>query len=245
MEKGELKKAVPYAATGFNGELGFENKLFCIKNLILNHEPQNYLYFFSQNDQGFCGITPELLFSFKDHQFKTMALAGTAPVGISKEEFLNNKKEVSEHQYVVEFLRQKLSSLGDFNFSPMQVKAQGAIGHLLTLVEGELPQIDYFEIINLMHPTPALGGLPQNKALEFLKILNEELPRFHFGAPFGVVSSKEEALSVVLIRGLFWQKHSAFIGAGCGVVLESEFEKEWNELNLKINATKKNLGILN
>jgi anthranilate synthase component 1 len=60
----------------------------------------------------------------------------------------------------------------------------------------------------------------------------------------GFCNSEGEAHFVVMIRGLFWDDTHARIYAGCGVVEQSVFEKEWEEVKLKMKSIEKNFGLV-
>lgn len=243
IQKNNIQKAVPYISKGKTGNLLPEHKILFLKNLLSHHSKDNYFYFYANKGIGFCGVTPELLF-FKNAQgFQTMALAGTAAVDASDEDFFINEKENKEHGLVVSFIKSKLSQVAPVIEGGKSIKKVGKLRHLLTPLMMESVDISYERAVQLLHPTPALGGVPQGEAVAVLNKINELIPRGFFGAPFGYKNQSGDFLSVVLIRGLFWNNDEAKIYAGCGVVSESDFEKEWTEINLKLSSTEANLGL--
>ena len=79
---------------------------------------------------------------------------------------------------------------------------------------------------------------------EFFKCIDALYPhsRERFGAPFGVLSGEEtQGMSWILvgIRSLQFYKESVRVWTGAGILKESIFENEWQELNLKKEAVLK------
>ncbi len=203
-----------------------------------------FSYGLRQGQKGLLGATPELLFALHGRHLETMALAGTTPAKLA-EVFKKDPKEIHEHEYVAEYLLQKLCGLGEVSREPRQLLDLGRIAHFISPIHVELdkePVLD--DLIDLMHPTPALGSFPRNdESLGKLRQYREQLqaPRA-FGAPFGVIADGA-AHFVVAIRNLSWDHQEVFLPSGCGVVRESSFENEWRELSLKRQAVKQLLGL--
>jgi menaquinone-specific isochorismate synthase len=178
-----------------------------------------------------------------------MALAGTRQSEREKNNSMeNDPKEIYEHQLVVKGLKQKLHTLGELNISPTYVWDIGPISHLRTDITVEFadkpnPQNVFNEISTLLHPTAALGVAPNTADWHFLKKCDGEMNRRRFGAPFGVLSPQGRSIALVAIRCLQWNEDQISIGAGCGIVAQSELQNEWQELELKKNTIKNMLGI--
>ena len=88
-------------------------KKFSINNkIILKNNSCTNFYIDLKNDKRFLGTTPELLIAIKNHQLTTSAIAGTLKKEPNNDlnKFLNNQKELSEHQYVVDDLIKKISN---------------------------------------------------------------------------------------------------------------------------------------
>jgi menaquinone-specific isochorismate synthase len=190
-------------------------------------------------EHGFMGITPELFFYRKDNQIKTMALAGTSAKDLPPEEFLSDAKERSEHDFVVQDIKEKLSNFGDCQFSQTHVLELPFLNHLKTDITLSLnPDAKLTELIQKMHPTSALGVYPKNDYWDEFVRLPYQTGRGTFGAPWGF-STGQESLFVVSIRRLEWNQQQVRIGAGCGIVEQSVLDKEIAEIERKINSVKK------
>lgn len=223
-ERGVLKKGI---AEGLLGKLAA---------LPSSLRPYGWI----DDEGGFLGATPEVLFRFFDGRIYTMALAGTA--GSEEAEiFAVDDKEIREHEFVAQTLVEKLSTLGMVRRKGRDILNLGSLIHFRTLIEVELYKNE--EIGKLMahlHPTPALGPLPRSEeTMAQLQSWRERLGcPSGFGAPFGLLRDGEfEAL--VAIRMLAWKGEQFQLPSGCGVIAESRLVNEWRELALKRDSVRK------
>jgi menaquinone-specific isochorismate synthase len=197
-------------------------------------------YGWTDGDSGFAGATPELLFSLDGLHLETMALAGTARSD-DREVFAVDDKEIREHEYVAQTLVSKLLDLGKLVRCPREILDLGLIVHFLTTIRVELnAPLTPEELIRKLHPTPALGPLP--RTAETMEKLLEWRSRLGcpagFGAPFGLWENGR-FVSVVAIRGIWWDGPRVTIPAGCGIIEASRLVNEWRELRLKREAVKR------
>ena len=193
-------------------------------------------------DKAFIGGTPERLFEIKQSCIKSDALAGTAfkqagsDVEKIKQRLLNSKKNIGEHQYVVEFIESKFNGLckdwsRDDKRSLIELKY---LLHLVAHFSGELnDEFDWLDCMEALHPTPAVSGTPLNAALDIITE-QESFDRGWYAGPMGVVS-KQESKIVVAIRSGMVEGNKVTLCAGAGIVNDSEPYDEWNELDAKIN----------
>lgn len=207
--------------------------------------PEEYwTYGYRVENRGLVGATPERLFSVDGDEMITMALAGTAPVE-RRAPFLNDPKQIREHEIVVHYLIDALEKLGTVERDEREVMSLGSIVHFrsaLKVALAERPSID--EMIATLHPTPALGVLP--RTVENLARLGEFRDRLgvpkRFGAPFGVRLG-QAFHGVVGIRHICWRGNHALLPAGCGVIAESRCQNEWMELAIKRESVKRLFGV--
>ena len=197
-------------------------------------------YGWLQQDSGFAGATPELLFSVHGTRLETMALAGTAR-SEDREVFAVDEKEIREHEYVARTLVSKLLDLGPIERCSREILDLGSIVHFLTTIALDLPTPWTPEdLVRRLHPTPALGPLPRTaKTLAMLLDWRNRLgcPR-QFGAPFGLWDQGGFD-AVVAIRGTWWEGRNLMLPAGCGIIEASRLVNEWRELRLKREAVKR------
>ncbi|RME17495.1 MAG: hypothetical protein D6797_02370 [Bdellovibrio sp.] len=242
LQSGNLLKAVPV----IKERAAFQMKPLNIKALLrAAHKTQQFVYGYWEQDkkEGVLGATPEVLFSLKPPILTTMALAGTRALGAPS--LLESVKDIKEHQIVVDRIVNVLSEWGRVSKKgPYEEPVSGGLVHLRTDIEIHLLKVLSFEQgVRLLHPTPALGLSSEVYDWKWLKNLEELKQRRYFGAPFGVYFPDGSGKSLVAIRNVEWDGENVYIQAGCGVVKESNLKSEWQELALKREAVKKNLGL--
>jgi menaquinone-specific isochorismate synthase len=201
---------------------------------------------------AFFGATPELLVRVENQSVTTMALAGSIKRGKSLQEdhtladqLLNDPKERYEHQVVVETLKEKLQPITDNLHVPgtPSVYKLSNIQHLFTPIEGRLHQpTGVIPIVELLHPTPALGGSPRQSAMEFIRSA-EPVPRGWYAAPVGWIDRSLNGQFGVAIRSAVTQEKRVWMYAGAGIVADSVPYKEWEETALKFCPMLDALGI--
>ena len=194
-------------------------------------------------DKAFVGCTPERLYWRQSNQIQTEAIAGTRPRGNSfqedeklAQELLSSPKEIKEHKIVVESLQEALANLCnriDIGNKPGLLRLN-KLQHLQTNCSGILhPGIDDVEIINQLHPTPAVGGYPRQQALGLIAKL-ETFDRGWYASPVGWVGFDSAEFAVAIRSGLI-HKNKLILFAGAGIVAGSQPETEWEELENKIS----------
>lgn len=242
LQSGNLLKGVPYLFSRSSALMNEARLHYSLKkSLIALDEKKGHLYGHWHLSRGILGITPELLFSHDLSRRKTvhtMALAGTCQPSRNQDDFLNDEKELYEHQLVVRGISQHLQSLGVVKIGDMQLLQLPQLTHMMTPIEIDLKETFCFEkLVNLLHPTPALGAFPRNVGEIWLRKFQQHTPRQYYGAPIGFQCFQTgQSKCFVGIRNVQWDQSGMRIGAGCGVVKQSHFNKEWEEIQLKIKA---------
>lgn len=198
-------------------------------------------YGFWYKDYGVVGSTPEHLYEVDFDELKTIALAGTAKAGAEKE-LLNSAKDRHEHNLVIQDIKEKLAPfVHDMKINETKVHPFKNIIHLRTEIEGLVDDsLDFTELTNAMSPTAALGGYPKITSINFLKHsqYSQKYPERFFGSCFGLISEDIKQF-VVSIRNVQWKNDKLFIESGGGVVAESDFKKELEEIHLKRETIRK------
>jgi len=205
-------------------------------------QPNSYVFAFDHGEDCFVGATPERLVKVEKENMLSTCLAGTSPRGKTKEEdeklsheFLNDQKNLEEHDFVVQMIRKGIEEYCtnvDIPRTPTIYKLKN-LQHLYTPVKAKLKkEATIFDIIKKLHPTPALGGTPTKEALAFIRS-HEILERGWYGAPIGWVDSNQNGEFVVGIRSGLIQKDEASLFAGCGIVKDSDIDAEYQETGMK------------
>jgi len=240
IQEGEIKKSVPVVCESGEVTSGSADELI-FKNVT---DTELHAYAWVQEGEGFCGLTPEVLFSYEKGRLKTMALAGTASIE-ECEVFSVDEKEIREHEFVAQTLIKKLNQIGMVRTDQRRLMRLRSLVHFHTPIQVGLYNTEPLQaLIERLHPTPALGPLPRNA--ESLGKLYEWRDRIccpaFFGAPMGIYENGVFH-SVVCIRGVAWNANKVTLPAGCGVIEASRLTSEWRELYLKRQSVKKLFAI--
>lgn len=227
-------------------------QLVLLLNRLRHQFKECYTFAFSPGEgKFFIGATPERLAMTEFGKLKTVAIAGSAPRGktVSSDarlshELLKSSKDLSEHTYVIDSIRRRLKKLG------IEIKAQDTphllqlanVQHLQTFIEADIKEASILEIIDVLHPTAAVGGIPNQLAKEKIATI-ENWDRGYYAGPIGWLDTQGNGEFVVGIRSMKIYKNQVSVFAGAGIVNASNPEKEFTETELKFEAILKALGI--
>ncbi|MGI0479908.1 isochorismate synthase [Geminocystis sp. CENA526] len=220
------------------------NIIKSLNNLRKNY-PDCYVFAIgNENQEYFIGASPERLLSIKNNHIISDALAGSAPRGKNEEEdnnignkLLNSEKEKREHQIVSDFIFNQLSTIGlNPKKSSLQLLKLSNIQHLWTPINAQInTDLKPLEIVQKLHPTPAVAGDPINIACQEIQA-SEQFDRALYSAPIGWLDMKGNCQFVVGIRSALIKDNHARLFAGAGIVEGSKPEQELIEIKLKFQA---------
>lgn len=198
----------------------------------------------------FLGAPPERLFKLRGRELFSEAIAGTRPIGADEseskyfaDELRASRKDSDEHGFVVEAIKQSLAPLCDRleAATEPEILRLGTVQHLRLPLAGKLnPEVGVVELLQALHPTPAVGGSPRAAALEFIRE-QEPFARGWYAAPVGYLG-RDACEFAVAIRSALLRTHQVSLFAGAGIVAASDPEAEWQELEQKIVAPLSVLG---
>ncbi len=187
------------------------------------------------------GATPEVLISVEQNKiFKTVALAGTQKIGkdIDLMEVAWRQKEIEEQAMVSRYIINcfKKIRLREFEEIGPRTARAGSLAHLKTdfVVDMEVTKFPNLGtvMLQLLHPTSAVCGMPKESAKDFL-INNEKHDRDFFSGFLGPVNMFNDTFLFVNIRCMQLLKDTALLYAGAGVTQNSNPQAEWEEAKWK------------
>ena len=194
--------------------------------------------------EQFVGCSPERLFHVRRGLVETHALAGTRVIPerddldrslhLVERELLESQKDIHEHELVVSWIERALEeTCHSISVGQRRLKRAGHLLHLETPIVATLnAQISAHDLLLSLHPTPALGGHPQEVALAHIEE-TERLDRGGYAAPWMWRDALGEATAIVGIRAALLRGHHAYLFAGAGIVAGSTPENEWRETEAK------------
>jgi isochorismate synthase len=196
--------------------------------------PDCVRYAWRRGGKTWLGATPETLVRLDGRTLRTEALAGTRNSARAAE-LLASAKERHEHATVVGALRRALAPLVAALPPPREpvVRALRGLVHLHTPIEARLHDgVDFMQLVRALHPTPAVCGLPADRAAALLVELESEARGLYAG-PFVRLSASGDGHAVVALRGAVLEGRVAVVTAGAGIVDGSEGEAELAETRVK------------
>ena len=222
ISKTELTKLV--YSTSFELDL-IENNFEAYFKKLLSLYENAFCYLFYHPNEGFwMGASPETLLEIQNKKISTMALAGTKKREITRW----GDKEILEQKIVKDEITKNLTPLcKSLKATNSNTIKAGIVDHLKTTISGTT-NASPSEIINAIHPTPAVGGVPKEKAISIIKTKESHNRSFYSGY-LGEINNLNCQLFVNL-RCVHIKKNKAKIFVGGGITKDSNPEKEWEEI---------------
>lgn len=224
--------STPFSVSNIVGRLQAEN-------------PKAAIFAFGRRGTYFVGATPEILITANAGTFQTMALAGSAPRSEDSKQddlwgqaLLDSDKDQLEHDFVVQAMLRGLKPYCGkiVTDSAPSLHKLRKVQHLVTHFSGEiLPHNNLLDLVARLHPTPAVGGVPTESALAFLRE-HEGVDRGWYAGPVGWLDANGNGEFMVALRSGVIHRQNAVLFAGCGLVAGSDPVKEYQETRLKFST---------
>jgi menaquinone-specific isochorismate synthase len=241
IEAGELRKVVLAQAleTELAGALSVPAALARLGETY--PDCVRFLFEPDEGTAGFFGATPERLVGLRGRTVETGALAGTTGRGDTAEEdewlareLLDDDKNVHEHELVADAIRDQLDPYAAaVRTGQRRIRRLATVQHIETPMTAELSDDEHvLTLVEALHPTPAVGGLPPDAALSTIRD-TEPFERGWYAAPVGWFDAAGYGSFVVAIRSAVARRDAATLFAGVGIVADSDPDREWDEVQLK------------
>ncbi len=248
IQRGDVFQIVPSRAfsTPFGGDE------FNVYRALRSINPSPYLFYFDYGNFKIFGSSPEAQLTIKKDEATIYPIAGTFKrTGNMEhdekiaEELKNDPKESAEHVMLVDLARNDLSR----HCTQVQVKSYkeaqyySHIIHLVSKVSGKLlPDANPFDVVGDTFPAGTLSGAPKHMALTLIDRY-EGLQRSFYAGAIGFMGFNGDFNHAIMIRSFMSKDNVLHYQAGAGIVLDSDPEKELQEVNNKIAALRKALEI--
>ncbi|WP_335872904.1 isochorismate synthase [Bacillus sp. 2205SS5-2] len=234
-------------------KMTFSDKIssdYCIEHLY-KEQKESFVFSLEVMNSCFIGASPERLLKKKNSMIYSTCLAGSIGRGQTDQEdkvlgneLLHDEKNLHEHQLVVEMIQQSMERYCEQVQvpSPPTLLKMRDIQHLYTPVMGKDKQgQSLFQLLKSFHPTPALGGVPREAAMEVIRTV-EEMDRGFYAAPIGWVDAEGNGEFSVAIRSGLLYKNESYLYSGCGVVADSTPDSEYEETAIKFRPMLRAVG---
>jgi isochorismate synthase len=207
--------------------------------------PSCFVFCVGRGESAFIGASPELLVRREGHRVSTLALAGSTRRSADPavddhlgEQLLRSEKDREEQAIVIRRIERALSRHALWvTATPEPVLVRVAnIQHLGTPIRAQLARpLDAIELLELMHPTPAVGGEPLKLARPLIPAL-EGMDRGWYAGPVGWTDATGDGEFCVALRCALLHRDVAHCYAGVGVVRDSHPSAELAETEMKLAA---------
>jgi isochorismate synthase len=190
------------------------------------------------------GASPELLLSVdKKKIFRTSSLAGTQSYqeGLKLSDCVWTQKEIEEQALVSRYIINcfKAIRLREYEDEGPRTVRAGNLLHLRTDFLADMTKLGFpqlgTQMLDLLHPTSAVCGMPKEEALKFI-LEEEQFDRSIFSGFLGPVNINSESCIFVNLRCARLFHQSAVLYAGAGITQDSDPEKEWLETEMKMRT---------
>ena len=192
---------------------------------------------------GLIGSSPETLIRADNGSVNARVLAGTISRGADAEDdreaaltLATSSKDGDEHEFAVQSvlksLRPHTSALATSEI-PFTLKLPN-LWHLATDLEGTLSDgSTSLDLIAALHPTAAVAGTPTDAALALIREL-EPFDRGRYAGPVGWVGADGDGEWAIALRCAQVVPAGGITAyAGCGIVLDSDPDRELAETKMK------------
>lgn len=248
IRRGDVFQIVP--SRGFSTP--FAGDEFNVYRALRSINPSPYLFYFDYGDFKLFGSSPEAQLTIHKNEATIFPIAGTFKrTGDLEqdekiaEELKNDPKESAEHVMLVDLARNDLSR----HCTNVQVKSYkeaqyySHIIHLVSKVSGKLKdKVNPFDVVGDTYPAGTLSGAPKHMALTLIDRY-EGLQRSFYSGALGYMGFNGDFNHAIMIRSFLSKKNVLHYQAGAGIVLDSDPEKELQEVNNKIAALRKALEL--
>lgn len=225
----------------------YEGSLFNTYRMLRTINPSPYMFYFSGTDVEIAGASPETLVKLEDGILHTFPLAGTRKRGRTQEEdealeaeLLADKKELAEHNMLVDLGRNDLGKISEFGSVEVEklhsIERYSHVMHIGSTVRGKIREDkDALDAIEAVLPAGTLSGAPKIRACQLIGEL-ENNKRGVYGGAIGYIDFSGNMDACIAIRILYKKNGKVFVRSGAGIVADSVPEKEYEECINKAKA---------
>lgn len=236
LKEKKLDKLVLSRSLAINREVNFSPAKTFYK--ACRRYTRSYVYLCHTPESGtWLGSTPEIILAGKKGEWHTVALAGTQPLLQGELPAYWNDKNREEQRIVATYIRKQLFRLGirSVEEGPYSARA-GELAHLKSDFRFSLPDNNKLgDLLNRLHPTPAVCGLPKEESYRFI-LENEGYDRRYYSGFIGYLNPEFHSDLYVNLRCMNVQTDTLILYAGGGLLASSVLEEEWTETEDKLQT---------
>lgn len=215
--------------------------------------PSPFLFYFDFEIYRCFGSSPEAQIRVNQGVAELNPIAGTVPksgdpdIDLTQLDFLKmDEKENAEHTMLVDLARNDLSR----DCEQVQVTKYKEIQHfshvihMVSKVKGKMMHNKHFETLCHSFPAGTLSGTPKPRALELIHTLESETRDF-YGGCIGMIGADRSINMAIVIRSILSKNNCLHYQAGAGVVLDSNEQNEYLEVQHKLRPLRVAIQLAN
>lgn len=200
--------------------------------------PDNFIFLCNSPQSGtWLGCSPEILVSGQNGSWKTDALAGTKKTAETGNNIIWDDKNRLEQQIVIEYMQEQLLKADiKSTYSEPKTIRSGNLAHLKSQFTFHIDDSSKIgNLLNLLHPSPAVCGFPKEKAFDFI-LENEGYNRKYYSGFLGYLDVNNKTDLFVNLRCMQILEDNLRLFAGGGILPSSELISEWKETEYKLQT---------
>lgn len=230
----------------------FTGDEFNVYRALRSINPSPYLFYFDYGDYRLMGSSPESQLIIQKGKAVVHPIAGTYRRSgddqtdqEETEKLLKDAKENAEHVMLVDLARNDLSRMcSNVEVAHYrQVQYFSHVIHLVSEVTGKVrPDTNPFLLVAKTFPAGTLSGAPKIKAMQLIDKF-EDTARSYYGGAIGFMGFDGSCNHAIMIRTFLSKGNVLTYQAGAGIVAASNPAAELAEVNNKLGALTKALGL--
>ena len=218
----------------------FDGNSFELYSALRMLNPSPYMYYLNLDECEVVGSSPEILVRLENDEITLRPIAGTRKRGTNEDEdkkneldLLSDPKELAEHLMLIDLGRNdvgRVSEIGSVKLTEkMIIERYSHVMHIVSNVVGKLSKnLTFIDALKATLPAGTLSGAPKIRAMEIINEL-EPSSRGIYGGAIGYISWNGNIDTAIAIRTAVIKDNLIHVGAGAGIVADSDPEKEWQE----------------
>ena len=220
--------------------LPFSNDPFKLYAALRALNPSPYMYYLNLSECKVVGASPEILIRLEEDKITLRPIAGTRKRGaddkedrLNEKDLLNDPKELAEHLMLIDLGRNdvgRVSKIGTVEVTEkMVIEKYSHVMHIVSNVIGQISDdLNAIDALKATLPAGTLSGAPKIRAMEIINEL-EPSSRGIYGGAIGYISWNGNIDTAIAIRTAVIRDNLIHVGAGAGIVADSNPENEWLE----------------
>ena len=218
----------------------FEEDPFSFYRELRTRNPSPYMFYIDFTDYFILGASPESLVQTNGRNVVTNPIAGTRRRGkteaedkVLENDLLQDKKELTEHEMLVELSKRDLEKVCEIQSIHIPVLKDVVkyehVMHIVSEVHGTLREDkSSFDALIACLPAGTVSGLPKERAMQIINELETEKRGVYAGG-IGYISFNHDINLAIAIRSLIVKDGKAYLQTGAGIIDDSIPEKEYVE----------------